>query len=53
MTDNDQPSAAESADVAAEAIRSLNYSTRSDLQHPANVYTVLGSLSRSTTTRRR
>ena len=46
MTDNDNPPpSTESADVAAEAIRTLNYSSRSDLRYPSDVYTVLGSLS--------
>ena len=46
MTDNDNPPpSTESADIAAEAIRTLNYSSRSDLRDPSDVYSVLGSLS--------
>ena len=46
MTDNDDPPpSTESAEIAAEAIRTLNYSSRSDLRYPSDVYTVLGSLS--------
>ena len=45
VTDNDNPPpSAESADAAAEAVRILNYSTRSDLRYPSDVYVVLGSL---------
>jgi hypothetical protein len=38
------PSAADLADRAAEAIRSLNHTTRAGELHPADVYSVLGSL---------